>query len=62
MVPVIPLEPHELDSRTGCYCPGCGTFAALEVDVAVVDGRDLTVLQRVTSLRCLNCGHTDRWR
>lgn len=62
VTPVVPLEPHELGTRTACYCERCGTFAAVEVDTAIVDGRDLTVIQRVTSLRCLACGHTDRWR
>lgn len=60
MAPVTPCEQHELDQRT-VFCEGCADWTALAVHVAVVDGRDLLVLNRYTTVRC-PCGWEDTYR
>lgn len=55
--PVIPLEPHELDTRPA-HCPLCCAWTAVSTRVAVVDGRDLMVLRTYESVTC-PCGYDE---
>lgn len=57
-VQVTPLESYELGQRPG-FCERCCAWTAVAVDVGVVDGRELLVLNRYTSVCCLACGWED---
>lgn len=57
----VPLEPHELGTRTHQWCDRCATWQAIEQDYAIVNATTLEAMLRETWLTCA-CGHTDRWR
>lgn len=55
----VTFEAHELDTRTGIWCPTCALPSVVEVDVALVLADTLHVLHRVTGSLCESCGAED---